>query len=398
MSAQFPQYIPSPQENRHLFVNPAQRFLSLSAHKANSFARESVRAVERYTRAMPHRKEAYWAEVVERVKCAVSALFSIPLAALMLIPATTLYCLSACMGSGRFELVEEGNGKEKPRGKFIDVMSLNACLQHPWSPLTGGVEVHTKPIADCASRVEALARVIAGKNPDVFLGQEFEDLGAQTEMIQSLKEKGFHYFLRDLGSNDPIRNNSGLFVASKIPLREIDFVPYPSEDRAGLAKGSNQGALTFTVRVNEADLRLVNVHLNYGEGENNQAARNRQLKNHVIPLINNPHRNAAAFGDLNFDTSSVCRIESGFLETIGNALEGRTTCSDEGKHILRGKSRKPGGAACTDCDEKIDGLLFHKATGFKITSLQVKPVRRGNQLLTDHFAVTASIAPKRQFI
>lgn len=369
-----------------LYVNSAQKLFTYIGYHANEFARISARSIERLTRPLPQ-GNSYWTEVGERVKRTVAAIFSIPLGAVLFIPAFACYALAACVGKGRFEHVKPKSPANFWQERSVKVMSLNACFQDPWSPLTGGVVAPFEPVAAYTSRIAAIVNAIAQENPVVYMGQEFENLGAQDECIRLMQQKGFRYFLRDFGSNDPVRNNSGLFVASKVPLQNVEFVPYPSEDKAGLAKWSGQGALTFTISVQGRDLRLVNVHLNYGEGQENQDARNRQLTRHVIPLLN--RGNAALFGDLNFDTASVERAASGLLGFV-NALEGQVTCTDAGKHALRGKSMHPNGRPCTDCKERIDGLIYNP-NRMQILDSGVKPLVLGNQFLSDHYATIATL-------
>ena len=369
-----------------MYVSKAQKFFTYMGYYANAFARVSARGVERLTRPMPQGSK-YWKEVEERIKKAASVLVSAPLATALFIPALACYALAACAGEGRFELLKSDSQASFWQKRSIKVMSLNACFQDPWSPLTGGVVPPFEPVAKSMSRISAVVDAIAKENPVVYLGQEFENLGAQDECIRLMRQKGFHYFLRDLGSNDSIRNNSGLFVASKAPLTNVQFVPYPLEDRAGLAKWSGQGALTFTVSVQGKDLRLVNVHLNYGEGPENQNARNRQLTRHVVPILN--QGNSALFGDLNFNTALVDRAASGLLGYV-NELEGKVTCTDAGKHALRGKNLTVDGKPCTDCEEKIDGLIYNP-NQIQVLDSKIQPLLFNEQLLSDHFATVATL-------
>lgn len=371
---------------RSMYVNSCQKLFTYMGYHANEFARATARSIERLTRPMPEGR-AYCAEVVERIKRVASTIFTIPFAAVLLIPAMTCYALAACMGSGRFEHQMPAAAAPFWQERQIKVMSLNACFQDPWSPLTGGVDPPLERFVDCESRVAAVSEAVEEENPTVCLGQEFENLGAQSKCIQLLRQKGFRYFLRDLGSNDAVRNNSGLFVASKVPLQNVEFVPYPAADRAGLAKWSGQGALTFTVSVQGRDMRFINVHLNYGEGPENQNARNRQLKNHVVPLLE--RGNAAIFGDLNFNTAAVDRAGSG-LQGLVNAIEGQITCTDAGKHALRGKSMTPNGQPCADCEERIDGLIYRPGE-MEVVNVIVKPLIRGGKLVSDHFATIATL-------
>jgi len=367
-----------------IYANNVQKFFTYIGYYANAFARIFIRSIEYLTRPMPQ-GNSYWIEVVERVKKIVSAIFSIPLAAALFIPAFACYSIAACSGEGRFTYVQPESPANFWQERSLKVVSLNACFQDPWSPLTGGVVTPFEPVGHCASRIAAVVNAVAQENPVVCMGQEFESLGAQDEFTRLMQQKGFRYFLRDLGSNDPIRNNSGLFVASKVPLQNVEFVPYPAEDRAGLAKWSGQGALTFTTPVRGQNLRLVNVHLNYGEGQENQEARNRQLKRHVVPLLN--RGNSALFGDLNFDTASVERATSGLLGFI-NALEGQVTCTDAGKHALRGKSMNPDGHPCTDCQERIDALIYNP-NQMQVLACEVKPLVLEDQLIADHYLISA---------
>jgi endonuclease/exonuclease/phosphatase family metal-dependent hydrolase len=369
-----------------MYVNKTQKIFTYMGYYANEFAREAVRSIERLTRPMPTGK-TYFAEVGERIKRIIAALFSIPLAAALLFPAFICYVFAACVGRGRFELIELESSEGFWHLLSVKVMSLNACLQDPWSPFTGGVVPPFEPVTSCISRIAGLVSAIAKEDPILYLGQEFENLGAQDACIRLMQQNGFRYFIRDLGSNDPIRNNSGLFVASKVPLQNIEFIPYPAKDRAGLAKWSRQGALTFTISIQGRDMRFVNIHLNHGKGKENQDARNRQLTCHVAPLLK--RGNCALFGDLNFDTASIEIANLGLLEFV-NELEGKITCTDAGKHALRHKSMQLQGQPCADCEERIDGLIYNPCQ-IRVVDCFVKPFILSNQLLSDHYATIATL-------
>src|SRR5271168_3176156 len=88
-----------------MYVNNAQKLFTYIGYYANAFARISARSVERLTHPMPQ-GDSYWSEGVERVKRTVSAIFSIPLAAVLCIPAFACYSLAACVGRGRFEHIK----------------------------------------------------------------------------------------------------------------------------------------------------------------------------------------------------------------------------------------------------------------------------------------------------
>lgn len=346
-----------------MYVNNAQKFFTYLGYYLNVFARKSIRSLEKLMRPLP--ESSYWKKIRQWGKEAACAIFSIPLALILSIPAFACYILAACAGQGRFELIRPQSPSIPWQHQSIKVMSVNACFQDPWSPWTAGIVTPMEPVGNFASRVAAIVNIVAQEDPILFLGQEFENLSAQNEFIRLMQQAGFSYFLRDLGSNDPVRNNSGLFIASKIPLENIEFVPYPSEDRTGLAKWSQQGALTFTISMQEHVLRFVNVHLNYGK--KNQAARNCQLMRHVVPLLKKGR--SVLFGDLNFNTASTDRFACGLLGFI-NELEGKVSC--------------------TDGEESLDALIYNP-DNIQILNSALKPLASGNQFLSDHYATLATL-------
>lgn len=354
------------------------KFLTYVAYDLHAPLRRLVSDMERITRTMP--KDHYVRELTGRILRAASDVFLAPIAAGLSIPAMACYSIIACFGSRRIEIIMPRQPSPFWNGRSVKFMSLNACFQYPWAPMTGGVVSPFDRVADCASRIEAVVNAIVEENPQVFLGQEFDDLGAQDEFIRLMKEKGYKYFGRDIGHTPRLclENRSGTFYASQIPIEKVEFVPYPPEDRNGLAEWSSQGALTFTVRVRDQDLRFVNVHLNYHEGEENRQARYRQLTKHVMPLARKSEY-AVVAGDFNDDTSKMDPKAAGF-EGWRNALEGAVTCTDEGIHLLRGKRRE----GCRECAENIDAIL-HKPEKVAVEA-HTKQLRLGGELLSDHFA------------
>ncbi len=370
-----------------IYASDVQKFFTYAGHYVYEPARTVFRNLERLSHTMPP-EEAYQVELIKRVQGVATAIILLPFAAALLIPAVACLAVAACAGKGRLELIGPSSPASPWEGRSIEVVSINACLQDPWSPLSGGVVTPSERVGHSMTRVAALVDAVAG--PTILMGQEFESVWAQDEAIRLLKDKGYQYFIRDLGSHDPFKNSSGLFVASKVPLENIGFIPYPQEDRSGwMAKMSERGTLTFTVKVGGRDLRLINVHLNYAEGAENQAARNRQLTKYVVPLLKQGP--AAVLGDLNFDTSAVPRQDSG-LEGYTNAFEGVVTCTDEGKHTLRGKDKIQEGAPCRDCAEKIDGLIYDEKL-LKVENTQVHaPLREGRDWISDHAAISATLS------
>lgn len=263
--------------------------------------------------------------------------------------------------------------------KTLTFMSFNTCLREGFfAQYTGGVVPPFEKVDGYTSRVEALADFVGKESPDIFIGQEFMDLASTDLFIRILKGYGYNSFVHDptLG---PISINSGLFVASKKAIRDVDMLCFPFQDKAELAKFARRGAVSFTVldETNKPILRVYNTHLDAGPS---QEIRSRQLKNFILPAITRETLPTILAGDLNFDTALYGK-EAG-LENWTNILEGMVTCNDEGKIRLRG--------AKTAIIEKIDGIIgFDPSLKFSRTkSMQVKS---GSSILSDHFAVSTTV-------
>ncbi len=356
-------------------VSPLQKVCTYAGYYANAPARLLGRCVERLTR--PDREGSDWSGVANRVKDVATAIFSLPLSAVLGIPAILCYALAATVGTGRFEIIAEQESAQHDL-QSIKVMSNNVCFQDPWSPLTGGVVTPFESVPGFETRIAGLVHEIKKENPAIFLGQEFENLAAQDEFIRLMKENGYKYFVRDLGADHPVSNNSGLLIASKMPIREVEFIPFPLEDRVGLSRWSAQGALACTVPVNGREIRFINTHLNYPC--NDSKAQERQLEKHIMHRFR--EKATVLMGDFNFDVSkTVTTVFWG----VKNALFEKVTCTDAGKHALRGKKQP-----CDECEEKLDGFVF-RPEEIRVDAVESRPLMAGDQLLTDHYATVATI-------
>jgi endonuclease/exonuclease/phosphatase family metal-dependent hydrolase len=356
-----------------------------AGYYSNYFARSLGRDCERITRPFKPGEEGFaktaCAEVTERVTRAVKAAACVVPAVVGCVFCVVFLGLSVLLGKERLEYYEDRSVLPPvAEGRQITVLSVNGCMQEGcFAPITGGVVPPFDPVGRYPTRIAGLAHRTGIRKIDVLIGQEFHDLSAQDAFVAEKKKYGFRYFLIDRGPH-PVYMNSGTIVASRIPIKRARFVPYPWEDRAGLAKGTLQGAIQFTVEKNGRMLTLFNTHLNYGD--ENQAARNRQLKNHVMPLFRSETHPALIGGDLNFDTSVDGVKRAAGIEGLVNAAEGQVTCTSEGELHLRGRK----GPAVL---ERIDAILASPDLPF--SQLSVEPLKEGDLLLSDHYTVQATV-------
>lgn len=343
-------------------ANRVQKFFVNTGYRLNTLARWSFRQISRLT---------YSQEVFPRGQTAIKVAFGLPFALAGLLLSAPCYFAASYAGIGRFEKIEAQTTSTPTSGK-IDVLFQNICGQDPWSSLSGG---QIPPLE--AGRADAILENILKNNPDVYCGQEYDDLATSEKIATELAKHGYTS-VRDLGCTDPIFNHSGLFMAVKSSADTIGFHPFKSEHTSGITKWCRRGVFEVTVD----SLKILNIHLNSGSSLQDQAARLNQLGHYVAPFMNGP---ALAIGDSNLDTSLLTQDEKkqAGIADLTNALEGQVTCSDEGKHILNGKERN----GCTDCAEKIDVALYD-ANKVAISNIQITP---GN---SDHYAISFTAAVK----
>ncbi len=337
-------------------ANKAQKMLVNAGYRVNGFARWTVRQIG-HLLLSPMPQERYAREFVARVQTAIKVAFVAPIALTSFLISTPCYLAASYVGTGRFERIE---ALCSPRLIAMDnkvkVLFQNICGQNPWSLFSGGVvpplEVDLQ--GDC--RADSIISNILQREPDIYCGQEYDDLDTSAKVGRALAESGYTC-IRDLGCNDPVYNHSGLFVAVPPALADsVAFHEFKPEHVSGITGWCHRGVLEATVPLSEGRaLKVVNIHLNSGAEPSDQITRLMQFEHYVAPIMN--QYATLVVGDSNLDTSRLSEEEwqSGKLSGMVNALEGRVTCADEGKHILNGKPKE----GCNDCAERIDVALFN---------------------------------------
>ncbi len=285
--------------------------------------------------------------------------------------------INIALPGGHVKFIEGNTSKTLP--STLKFMSYNACLREGIiAPYTGGIVPPFEAVEGFPSRVDAIAHYVGKESPDIFFGQEFNDLKSIETFIDILKTYGFTDFAYD-NILYPLNIQSGLLIASKSKLASPVFIAFPFEDRLGIAKLARRGVLSCSLlnEQNQPILRLYNTHLDAGTDQN---TRNRQLTKHILPAFENEKLTAILAGDLNFDTAEYSQ-EAG-LENYHNILEGMVTCNNEGKIKLRGEKFAT--------LEKIDGIIANKPIHF--SNIQAVQVKSFDDILSDHYAVSATFA------
>lgn len=360
-------------------ISESVEFACLAA--ANVFsapARQFTYSSERVLRPWRSGEEKTFLEkIARRVEQAIYALVSAPVT----IAATPFFLaassLALCFQQKRIK-IEEPPAESSLQGR-VSILFLNTCLQGGmFATLTGDV-VHPFDRFDetHATRIEALANFMAREQPDILCLQEVHDRSSIPALKKALRARGYTTFISDEPAT-PFLFNSGLFIASKYKLDNVQLIPYPQQDRGGVTYGALQGCLSCEVDrgPGQKKLALLTTHLAYGYSEKLDQIRRRQLYNHVLPLMQKKiaEGNVLLFGgDLNeHDLGST-------LAGFHNLVDAKTKTTRVAQGQIRGK-RSP--------QERVDAALISPDIA---ATCQVLEPRLGNHYVTDHYGLLVTI-------
>ncbi len=164
--------------------------------------------------------------------------------------------------------------KKLPENRTLKILNWNICFFDDLVPmLFGGV----RPFVD---RVDAVAQAIIKSDADVVCLQEVFSLKGGDELLQKLQPHYAHFYTkigpRVIGfSKENQGIPSGLFVASRYPLKNVQFTPYTPEQTP-----SNRAYGIFAADLysdQEPLAHLVTTHLQPGDSPEDVEYRAKQM-------------------------------------------------------------------------------------------------------------------------
>ncbi|MBI3236551.1 MAG: endonuclease/exonuclease/phosphatase family protein, partial [Chlamydiales bacterium] len=201
-----------------------------------------------------------------------------------------------------FILDRRGEGTEAKKGKF-SVFSANIiCFPGELPYLYGG-------ISPWKGRIDSIVKKILASQADLICLQEVWDPEAMRMLVDLLKGN-YSYFVYEVGDPagtlqvDRMGYNSGLFIASKLELEEIDFRLF----KRSIPENSKRGMLSCVCRLGESRVAFITTHLQHGDEEEMKRVRKEQLLSCHARLDELIGKGANAWGflagDLNVDSFS----------------------------------------------------------------------------------------------
>ena len=168
--------------------------------------------------------------------------------------------------------------KELIKGHKIEVLSWNICF----IPLaTANWEKGVKPWTE---RIDQVAETILKEDADVVALQEVYDDEAAEALTDLLKEKYGHIY-HNIGPSS-IGVNSGLFVASKTPLKNIHFTQHKAKKNDIDSFFVNKGFFDFEIYAGKSKIAHIFVtHLQHSKDDLNPLKMDQEIREKQLRAI-----------------------------------------------------------------------------------------------------------------
>ncbi len=240
---------------------------------------------------------------------------NVVLAALGIIPAVLGNCLTAIanmLKSKQFNYLYTGAPAAQQVKK---ILHANVCM------LPGGLPSSFGSMSPAKERVDNLVQFIKSQNAEIIAFSEVSRT-ISSLLFNRLKDE-YKLFFTDIGLK-PFGMEAGLFIASKVPVKEASFNIFKASDKGG-QKMYKRGYFTFETK----DHYFIYTHLS----PNSKQVRTDQLKEiqNVIESLKN--KSVILFGDLNVEKKTPDTSDYQALTQLGLHDPGDTTftCTENGK-------------------------------------------------------------------
>ncbi len=185
----------------------------------------------------------------------------------------------------------------------------------------------------------------------------------------------------------PFRTNSGLWIASKIPLEQLDEITFSiSKGYDAVAK---KGAAIFSGKYNGADFQLITTHLQAEEVHEIRHKQITEMRENLLNKYNSPFVPQIICGDFNIENDDLHNYHSmlTILDATNGEISGDKTTYDEINNTL---SQMRTGKRKT-----IDYVLIRNSRWVKKIERKVNTFFENNTKytgnLSDHYAIEAEV-------
>lgn len=180
------------------------------------------------------------------------SIFFAGIAAITTIPALFIRFLAICIQWTPYSY-EPGEAKEIEGKSNISILSWNICC------VPGGYSITDGGVTPWSNRIHRIIDKIQREDPDLICLYEVFDYDAATTLKEAFKENYAHFYF-NIGPRT-IGASSGLFIASKVPVNNPEFLSFPNKMKVGRTKLSEKGIFSFDT----PQTRIYTTHLQHSE-------------------------------------------------------------------------------------------------------------------------------------
>lgn len=239
-------------------------------------------------------------------------------------------------------------------------------------------------------RAHAIVEELKKSDYDVIVFQE-AFLAKARDIIASGLDSVFPYTYGPANGSKPnIKTNSGIWVISKMPLRELGQIEF--SDKVGIDKWARKGAMMLEGDFNGNTFQVLGTHL---QSENHQPVREKQMDQIYMELISKYKNDGVPqiiCGDMNTENDMkehYCHMlncldaEDGAITTNATSIEVETYDGENNELAQFYGAKKK---------NTLDYILL-RANGKKIRSVQrfVSVLKKGKKHLSDHYGVVCEV-------
>jgi endonuclease/exonuclease/phosphatase family metal-dependent hydrolase len=235
----------------------------------------------------------------------------------------------------------KGDAEEKKwEGTTLSLLSWNLCC------VSGGYSITDGGVLPWHFRFKQCAQAIREQNADILCLYEIFDIQTALGLYEALKKEYSHFYF-NIGPH-AIGLSSGLFIASKLPVEQAEFVPFPKAHFDGRAKHCKKGFFSFELLHGDMNfVRIYATHLQHSECPENPTegelkAREQEMGLIVAHMKHYQDQTCLLTGDLNLEEKEMHAarwsqyFDHGSIEGCGCTWGGDAFCS-----MLLGKPVSP---------------------------------------------------------
>lgn len=149
--------------------------------------------------------------------------------------------------------------KSLPKDGSFTLLSWNICC------IAGGFSISDGGVTPWRERIEPITKKIIEKDADVNCLYEVFDLHSAFYLTDKLSQAGYTHIYYNIGPRG-VGVSSGIFIASKYEIDNLEFTEFSKELLVGSTKNANKGFVTFDLTSDQKPFaRVFATHLQHSD-------------------------------------------------------------------------------------------------------------------------------------